>query len=248
MLAPDEIDPGPAAEPEAHPPLAFVVERWVVLAEMAAVLCLAVLPYTVHSLIYYLGVETQKPGFGIDMLMRTVGSLQVSAPLLYILWRSGQPLATFGLLRPRWFLDAAAALFLVIVIWVVNSVSWGVGYSLLGDAILGGPSRDKLFSLPQSAGDYLGFVIAQTANAFAEELAMRGYLVTRLRQLGASPLLTIALSAGLFGAYHLYQGLWAAFLITLHGVVFAGAFLRLGRLWPVVMAHLFLNLLVFLHA
>ena len=42
MLAPDEITPGPAAEPEAPLPLASGVERRVVLVEMAAVLCLAV--------------------------------------------------------------------------------------------------------------------------------------------------------------------------------------------------------------
>jgi len=246
MLAPDEIGPGPAIEPEAPPPLPAVGERRAVQAEMAAVLCLAVVPHLFHAVILYAGVKFTRPGFGFDMLQLTVMSLQVAAPLLYILWRSGSPLSTFGLLRPRW-LDAGSGLLLFFGVWVANTLAWPVAWSLFGDSLLAGPAENLRVGRPQSAEDYLVFVIAMAANAFAEELAMRGYLVTRLRQLGASPWATIVISAGLFGAYHIYQGLWAGILVTLCGVVFAAAFLWLGRLWPVVLAHLLLDFLAFLY-
>ena len=58
MLAPDELDPGPTAEPEVlSPPLPITVERKVLWAELAAVLCLAVLPHLTHALIYYLSAD-----------------------------------------------------------------------------------------------------------------------------------------------------------------------------------------------
>jgi membrane protease YdiL (CAAX protease family) len=200
----------------------------------------------VHALIYYLGPKITRPGFGVDMLTLVVSSLQISAPILYILWRSGRPLAAFGFLRPRWFLDAGAGVLVFFAAWMVNNIGWRLAYSIFGSMLLEGTSRDAVFHVPRSAGALLVFFIAMAANAFAEELAMRGYLITRLRQLGASPVLALVISAGLFGSYHIYQGLWASILVTLFGVVFALAFLWLGRLWPLVVGHFLLDLLAVL--
>lgn len=240
-------------EPQAVPPpiegvtgLPPPVERKVLLAEVAAILCLAVVPHLVYSLIYYFGPGAAPSSFGVDMLTLAVGSLQISVPILYILWRSGEPLASFGLLRPRWLLDSGAGVLVFLLTWVVNDLGWRAGYSVFGNAILDStPTTEGLFSVPRSAGDFLVFYVAMTANAFAEELAMRGYLMTRLRQLGVAPFLTVLISAGLFGAYHIYQGVWASVLVTLFGFVFACAFLWLRRLWPVALAHLLLDLLAF---
>ena len=54
------------------------------------------------------------------------------------------------------------------------------------------------------------------------------------------------ISSGLFGAYHIYQGLWAGILVTLFGFIFALTFLRIGRLWPLVVGHFLLDILAFL--
>lgn len=246
MLAPDEVDPGPTAEPEVPPPLPLAVERRVLWAELAVVLCLAVLPHLTHALIYYFGARAPNPGFGVDMLALIVGSLQISAPILYILWRSGQPLSAFGLLRPRWLLDTGAGVLVFFATWMVSNIGWQVGYSLFGSLLLDGYSKDAFSQVPRTAGGLLVLFIAMSANAFAEELAMRGYLITRLRQLGASTWSAVVLSAGLFGAYHIYQGLGATVLVTLFGFVFAFAFLRIGRLWPLVVGHLLLDIVAFL--
>lgn len=84
-------------------------------------------------------------------------------------------------------------------------------------------------------------LLASARAAFLEEIVAVGYLVTRLGQRGWSPRRVVAASAVLRAAYHLYQG-WGGFLGNLVlGVVFAGWFARTRRTWPLVVAHLLLD-------
>jgi len=242
-IHPDAEGAAPPLPGTAAPLLA--ADRKVLLAEVAAILCLAVVPHLVNALASGIGPEMPAQSLGISMLNLAVGSLQISAPILYILWRSGQPLASFGLQRPRWLFDAGAGILVVFLIWLTDSIGWWAASGFFGIPMLNVPSVEELFGTSRSAGDLVGLYVALPAVAFTEELAMRGYLMTRLRQLGAAPWLAVSISAVLFGAYHLYLGLWPAVLVTVSGVIFACVFLRLGRLWPVVFAHLLLDLLAF---
>ena len=84
-------------------------------------------------------------------------------------------------------------------------------------------------------------VLASARAALLEEIVVVGYLVTRLRQLGLGDRGALASSALLRASYHLYQG-WGGFLGNLVlGVVFAGWFERTRRTWPLVVAHLLLD-------
>lgn len=84
-------------------------------------------------------------------------------------------------------------------------------------------------------------VLASARAALLEEVVAVGYLVTRLGQQGWSQRRSVAVSASLRAAYHLYQG-WGGFLGNLVlGVVFAGWFARTRRTWPLVLAHLLLD-------
>jgi membrane protease YdiL (CAAX protease family) len=77
--------------------------------------------------------------------------------------------------------------------------------------------------------------------ALLEEVVVVAYLVTRLRQLGMTQLAAVGASALLRGTYHLYQG-WGGFLGNLAmGVLFGLVFLRTRRAWPLVIAHLLLD-------
>jgi len=84
-------------------------------------------------------------------------------------------------------------------------------------------------------------VMGAAQAALLEEVVVLGYLVTRLRQIGASPYAALAASSLLRGSYHLYQG-WGGFLgNVILGAVFGILFLRRGRLWPMVIAHFLLD-------
>jgi membrane protease YdiL (CAAX protease family) len=77
--------------------------------------------------------------------------------------------------------------------------------------------------------------------ALLEEGIVLGYLVTRLEQIGWTPLAAVLGSAALRGSYHLYQG-WGGFAGNfLMGLLFALLFIRWRRTWPFVLAHFLLD-------
>ena len=78
--------------------------------------------------------------------------------------------------------------------------------------------------------------------ALLEEVVVVAYLVTRLRQLGLTESASVGASALLRGTYHLYQG-WGGFLGNLAmGALFGTVFSRTRRVWPIVVAHLLLDI------
>lgn len=83
------------------------------------------------------------------------------------------------------------------------------------------------------------------ANGFAEEIVVVMYLLTRLRQLGWKPWAAVGASAALRGSYHLYQGVSAGFGNLAMGVIFAVYFHKTGRVWPLILAHFFIDAVAF---
>lgn len=83
--------------------------------------------------------------------------------------------------------------------------------------------------------------LSWTLAAVGEEVAFRGYLLTRLREaLGGSPLavvLAVVLSSALFGLIHTEQGLVGVVLAAVDGAFFAWLRLRFDSLWAAVLAH-----------
>ena len=75
------------------------------------------------------------------------------------------------------------------------------------------------------------------ANGWAEEVIVVAFFMTRLRQLGMSPVNVLVVSSLLRGAYHLYQGFGAGVGNIVMGLVFGYVWQRTGRLWPLIIAH-----------
>lgn len=91
-------------------------------------------------------------------------------------------------------------------------------------------------------GALLGMtVLGWVVGALVEELAYRGYLQTRLRQLlGGGPaalVTTVALSSLLFGRVHSEQGLIGMAVVTLDAVAWSVLRYRYRTLWAPVLAH-----------
>jgi membrane protease YdiL (CAAX protease family) len=89
--------------------------------------------------------------------------------------------------------------------------------------------------------------LSWTLGAFAEELAFRGFLLTRLREvLGKGPValaVGVLVSSLLFGVLHSEQGLVGVVVVALDGVAFCALRLYYGTLWAAVLAHGFNNTL-----
>jgi membrane protease YdiL (CAAX protease family) len=89
-------------------------------------------------------------------------------------------------------------------------------------------------------------IASAAANAWAEEVVMVGYLMTRLRQLGWSENRSLVAQSVLRGAYHLYQGLGGFLGNIAMGLVFGRVWQRTNRLWMLVGAHTLIDVVAFL--
>jgi membrane protease YdiL (CAAX protease family) len=76
-----------------------------------------------------------------------------------------------------------------------------------------------------------------------EELAARGFLLTRCRAALRGTWAPVLLSALLFGLGHVYQGWIGVAQTALIGVILAAFTVRWGTLWPAILAHAGLNTL-----
>jgi membrane protease YdiL (CAAX protease family) len=86
-------------------------------------------------------------------------------------------------------------------------------------------------------------VLGALQNALLEEVVVVGYLIRRLEQIGWGPPVALLGSALLRATYHLYQG-WGGFAGNLLlGLAFGFVFLRWRRTWPLVVAHLLVDVL-----
>ena len=84
--------------------------------------------------------------------------------------------------------------------------------------------------------------LSWTLAAVVEELAYRGWILTRCVEIGGDSrrawVAAVLVSSVLFGAVHAYQGLSGMISTGLTGVVFAVTYLATGRnLWTAIIAH-----------
>ncbi len=150
---------------------------------------------------------------------------------LYLLWRSGFSPARIGLGRFRRRPDLLGGLGLAALIGLP-----GLGLYLaarafgLSAAVVPTELTDTWWRVPV-------LILAAFANAWAEEVIVVGYLLTRLDQLQVGPRAAIVWSSLLRGAYHLYQGFGGGVGNLAMGLVFGTVWRRSGRLWPLIVAH-----------
>lgn len=158
---------------------------------------------------------------------------------LYLLWRSGIGPAQIGLGRLRWPGDLVGGLGLAALIGLP-----GLGLYVVA-RMLGMNAEVEPTSLASSWWRVPVLVLAAFANGFAEEVVVVGYLITRLRQVGLTPVQAVLASAALRGLYHAYQGFGAGLGNLAMGLVFGYAWYRWRRLWPLVIAHGVINSVAF---
>ncbi|WP_018683489.1 CPBP family intramembrane glutamic endopeptidase [Actinokineospora enzanensis] len=178
----------------------------------------------------------------LDLLKQLVGVLRLTAwgaLGLYLLYRAGMRLATIGLDGRRKGRDAALGVGLAALIGLP-----GLGLYLVSHAI-----GINLAVAPSTLDDTwwrpLVLTLLAAANAWAEEMLVVGYLISRLRQLGMRENASLFSAAVLRGSYHLYQGFGGFIGNVVMGLVFGRVWQRTNRLWPLVLAHTLLDFIAF---
>ena len=129
-------------------------------------------------------------------------------PLLLIMALTKEPWSRFGIRRPDWMID----LFGGVTIGGLAIFAEKFTYSFLPLSLLEwSPSHGNHHEVrPEGIAISLLILLAIIADAFAEELAMRAYLIPRLETLLRSKAFAVLISTLLFASYHLYQGVFAA--------------------------------------
>ncbi|OBI09009.1 CAAX protease [Mycolicibacter nonchromogenicus] len=178
----------------------------------------------------------------IDLGLNAAWAVQLiawGALALYLLWRSGIGPGRIGVGGWPRRGDVAGALGLAALIGLP-----GLGLYLLARTL--GLNADVI---PAAINDTWWrapiLIVIAFANAFAEEVIVVGYLLTRLKQLRVSPWVALACSALLRGTYHLYQGFGAGLGNIAMGLVFGYTWQRSGRLWPLILAHAVIDTVAF---
>jgi membrane protease YdiL (CAAX protease family) len=169
---------------------------------------------------------------------------------LFLWWR--RPRARgFGFVRPK-----------SITRTLIVGALVGIGYQFLGTWVIE-PAIARLTTgaLPDASGfrslvgntRALEYWLAQVwvMVAIFEETAFRGWILTRLAELGrfsqGAWIGAAVASSALFGLIHAYQGLSGMIATGLTGLVFATIYLATGRnLWTAVVAHGVLDTLGFI--
>lgn len=88
-------------------------------------------------------------------------------------------------------------------------------------------------------------VLAAGQNALLEEVIMLGYLFTRWREAGWSPVAVVVVSALVRGSYHLYQGIGGFVGNVAMGLLLGAVYLRVRRVAPMFIAHWVIDVVAF---
>jgi membrane protease YdiL (CAAX protease family) len=176
----------------------------------------------------------------IDLLAQLLSIVQLvgwGALGGYLLVRAGFGLSSIGLSwRGRDLLwGAGLAALIGIPGLALYFVGWKLGFNL---AVV--PS-----TLTDTWWRPIVLVCSAFGNAFAEEMLVIGYLLTRLRQLAFRENTALLAAAVLRGSYHLYQGFGGFIGNLIMGLVFGRVWQRTNRLWPLIAAHTLLDVVSF---
>jgi membrane protease YdiL (CAAX protease family) len=178
----------------------------------------------------------------VDLALQLAAIIQLvgwGALGVYLLVRAGMTAADIGLDGSQPGRDAARAVGLALLIGLP-----GLGLYLVSRA-LGVNLTVQPSTLTETWWRLPVLIASAVGNAWAEEVLLTGYLLSRLRRLGWSENRSVALSAVVRGCYHLYQGAGGAVGNLVMGLVFARVWQRTGRLWALVGAHSLLDIVAF---
>lgn len=160
--------------------------------------------------------------------------------VLYLLSRSYRPVgAVIGLDLRRPGRDLAFGALIALGIGVP-----GLGL-YLGARALGLNTQVQASGLADNWWTVPVLVLSAAENALLEEVVMIGYLFTRFGELGWRLPAIVLVSAGVRGAYHLYQGFGGFVGNLIMGVIFGLIYLRWRRVAPLVVAHTLLDIAAF---
>ncbi|MEZ0325858.1 MAG: CPBP family intramembrane glutamic endopeptidase [Fimbriimonas sp.] len=227
------------------PPASIGSERQIRWIEVLVVLVVAV-----GSNLYSIVASSIEPmdhrGFWLDAVGLAWQSLQVATVVAFIIWRSPEGWKGFGLPHFKFTRDIGIGFAVLVSGFIGSSVAMGIIAGLYY-ALRKNPYVDPVqYGLTEAHGwQLVVLLLVLLANSFAEEVALRAFLITRFEQLFGSARLAVAVSALLFASYHSYQGVFGFFGALAMALIYGKFFIRWRSVWMLVFAHTVSNLWAF---
>jgi membrane protease YdiL (CAAX protease family) len=182
--------------------------------------------------------------WGFTFYLAVIAPISIVIVLLLLRLLCGERPGGLNLKGGRLPSDLAATLILSLVIVVANVASTG----LLAGLSRGSASNTSVRALfaelagrPGLLALFLGLLMPLGA---ASEEVVRAFLLSRLWKVWTSTpgkLAAVAVSAGLFGLVHIYQGPVRSLSAGILGLIMALYYLRFGRVVPLILAHYLTN-------
>jgi len=182
-----------------------------------------------------------RPWFDLSLQLVSIASGVAPALLVfYLLARNGERPSSIGVDASEPGRDLLRGAGLAALIG-------GCGLGLYILAFKAGISLDIVAAgLPRVWWRIPVLLLSALQDGILEEVLVVGYLLSRLRLLGVSPALAVAIGAVLRGSYHLHQGIGPFIGNAILGVIFGVLFLRWRRTNPMIIAHALINSVAFI--
>lgn len=178
---------------------------------------------------------------------------QVAIPIAYLIVRSGEGCAAFGIRKPKLIMETGGAALITIIDLVVLTIFGFLLYTISTMT----PAFDRLFYGDVYEGSnvtrhpevamwvsWFWYGIMLVANSIGEELVFRGFILQRLAKIFRHPAVPLIASSALFASYHIYTGLYGVVGAMFGGLLLGAVFLMYRRLLMCIIAHTLFNFCV----
>jgi uncharacterized protein len=220
--------------------LEALLRRMAPWSEFVLVTGLAFGPFIASSLRVALGAPTSGAFSAAALQYLLVYEVAMLALIGLILAARGRTLAWITP-RPSWR-DPAYAAALALTAYLSYWLAWQLAAHLVD--MQGAAQRAvKIF---HNQADWATIVLQSLVNGFFEEALVAGYVISFLKEKRGF-WFAVNVSAGIRLSYHLYQGpIGVAGLVPL-GLIFGAWYAKTGRLWPLVIAHVAMDIVGLAH-
>jgi membrane protease YdiL (CAAX protease family) len=188
----------------------------------------------------YFSTPTQRPALSIASLL--LHHSTAFLVLAYVLVRQNRNLRSLGI-GFRW-IDPLLAIGLCLLASVAVMLIHGMEGRV--SAMYGIPLDTRNVAQPGWKDRSVSELIHSISSPIFEEVLVRGYLMTEMLELGQPAIAAVFVSVVLQASYHLYYGLSTAVSLSGVFIVFAIYFAFSRKLMPVILAHLFWDVFLYL--
>ncbi|MFL6230437.1 MAG: CPBP family intramembrane glutamic endopeptidase [Pyrinomonadaceae bacterium] len=216
------------------------------LVELALVLFVAFAPAFLQSAYALAGRQLGYGSVSTSLLYLTgvISQVGALAVLCYVLFRQGRSLQAIGFGFKWRDLPVSLGLFLAAVLftWLWQWGSIAAFYAATRHA----PNTQAHNVEFLRGGVNAASLIFVLLNPFFEELIVRAYVISEVTHLTGKVYLAVILSVLFQASYHLYQGTFLAWSYIPLFLIFSLYYAARRRITPVILAHLYFDLLALL--